>query len=241
MNIHGKTALVTGANRGIGREIVRALVAAGAAKVYAGGRDLASLADTVAIDPSRITPLAIDVTNASDVASLAARAPDVTVLINNAGVLDFGTALDAPLDAFERNFAVNLYGTLNVTRALVPVIAGHGGGAIVNLSSVVALASMPGLAAYNASKAALHSLTQSLRATLKPQGIAVTGVYPGPVDTDMAASIPFDKTSPRVVAEAIVAGVIAGAEDVWPDPMAAQVGEIWLRDPKAVEHQFAAM
>ena len=135
----------------------------------------------------------------------------------------------------------NLVGALQVTRALAPVIAGRGGGAVVNMLSVVALASMPGLAGYNLSKAALHSLTQSLRAVLKAQGIAVHGAYPGPVDTDMAAAIPFDKTSPKAVAEAVLAGVGAGVEDIFPDPMSAGLAPRWFSDPKALERQFATM
>ena len=236
MNIQGSVALVTGANRGVGRELVQALVAAGAARVYAAARDVSGIAGT-----ATVVPVALDVTNAAQIAALKAKLTDVTLLINNAGVLDFGSAVEAPVSAFERNMAVNFYGSLNVTQAFAPVISGNGGGGVVNLLSVVALASMPGLAAYNASKAALHSLTQSFRASLKSQGIAVFGVYPGPVDTDMAAGIPFDKTSPAVVARAILTGVSEGREDIFPDPMSEQVAGVWAHDPKALERQFSAM
>ena len=236
MNIKGSVALVTGANRGVGRELVSALVEAGAAKVYAAARDVSGI-----VGSTHVVPVALDITDAAQIAAVRAKLTDVTLLINNAGVLDFGSALEAPIAAFERNMAVNVYGSLNVTRAFAPVIAGNGGGGVVNLLSVVALASMPGLAAYNASKAALHSLTQSFRATLKSQGIEVFGVYPGPVDTDMAAEIPFDKTSPAVVARAILKGVGEGREDIFPDPMSEQVAGVWAHDPKALERQFSAM
>ena len=236
MNIKGSVALVTGANRGVGRELVSALVEAGAAKVYAAARDVSGI-----VGSTYVVPVVLDITDAAQIAAARTKLTDVTLLINNAGVLDFGSALEAPIAAFERNMAVNVYGGLNVTRAFAPVIAGNGGGGVVNLLSVVALASMPGLAAYNASKAALHSLTQSFRATLKSQGIEVFGVYPGPVDTDMAAEIPFDKTSPAVVARAILKGVGEGREDIFPDPMSEQVAGVWAHDPKGLERQFSAM
>ncbi|BBE70769.1 SDR family NAD(P)-dependent oxidoreductase [Oharaeibacter diazotrophicus] len=241
MRIQSTVALVTGANRGIGREIVSALVAAGAAKVYAAARDVARLAETVAIAPDRVVPLALDVADRQAVAALATAVPDLRLLVNNAGVLDFGSALDMAPEAIERNFTVNFYGPLLTTRALAPVIAGNGGGAVVNIASVVALASMPALAGYNASKAALWSLSQSQRGSLAPLGIAVHTVFPGPVDTDMAAEITFPKTSPADVARAIVEGIESGRDDIFPDPMSASVYEAWRADHKAIERQFAAV
>lgn len=241
MKIQSTVALVTGANRGIGRELVAALVAVGAAKVYAAARDVERLTDTVAIDPDRVVPLALDVTNRQAIAALAAAVPDVRLLVNNAGVLDFGSALDMAPEAIERNFTVNFYGPLLTTRSLAPVIAGNGGGAVANLSSVVALASMPALAGYNASKAALWSLSQSQRGSLAGLGISVHTVFPGPVDTDMAAEITFPKTSPADVARAIVEGIEAGRDDIFPDPMSSSVYEAWRTDHKAIERQFASV
>lgn len=241
MKIQSTVALVTGANRGIGREIVASLVAAGAAKVYAAARDVERLTETVAIAPDRVVPLALNVADRRAVAALAAVVPDVRLLVNNAGVLDFGSALDMPPEAIERNFTVNFYGPLLTTRALAPVIAGNGGGAVVNVASVVALASMPALAGYNASKAALWSLSQSQRGSLAALGIAVHTVFPGPVDTDMAAEITFPKTSPADVARAIVEGIEAGRDDIFPDPMSAGVYEAWRTDHKAIERQFASV
>jgi NAD(P)-dependent dehydrogenase (short-subunit alcohol dehydrogenase family) len=240
MHISNSVALVTGANRGIGRQLVAALIRAGARKVYAAARNTADLAGTVALDPKRVVPLRLDVTDRAAVAGLRAAAPDVTLLINNAGVLDFGTALDVDIEAIERNLAVNLYGPLLVTRALAPAMIANGGGAVANILSVVALSSMPGLAGYNLSKAASHSATQSLRATLAPRGVSVHGVYPGPVDTDMAASIPLAKTSPADVADAVIRGIEENREDIFPDAMSASIADVWFRDPKAVERQFAA-
>lgn len=241
MNPKNATALVTGANRGIGREIVRALLAAGAHKIYAAARDDATLGGTLALDPARVVPLKVDVTDRAAVAALATRARDVTLLVNNAGVLDFGGILEAPHEAIERNFATNFYGKLNMARAFAPVIEANGGGAIINLLTLVALASMPGLAVYNASKAAAWSMTQSLRASLAGKGVEVFGVFPGAVDTDMLAGVDMPKTSPAEVARAIMQGVAEGREDIFPDPMSTQMYAAWKQDHKAVEKQFAAM
>jgi NAD(P)-dependent dehydrogenase (short-subunit alcohol dehydrogenase family) len=239
MNLEQSVALVTGANRGIGRALVQALGAANVAKVYAAARNVQKLNGSG--NDRRVVPLAIDVTDERSIAAVVERAGDVTLLINNAGVLDFGSVLDAPQQAFERNFDTNFYGVLGMSRAFAPVIERNGGGAIVNILTLVALASMPGLGVYNASKAAAWSLTQSLRAGLSGRNIAVYGVFPGAVDTDMLAGVDMPKTSPADVAQAIVAGVSDGVEDIFPDPMSSSLYEAWRKDHKAVEKQFAAM
>jgi NAD(P)-dependent dehydrogenase (short-subunit alcohol dehydrogenase family) len=241
MQVRNSTALVTGANRGIGRALVHALLGAGARKVYAAARDLSKLDATIPFDRTRVVPLKLDVTNAPSVEAAARTASDVTLLINNAGVLDFGGILDTPLDKVERNFGTNFYGKLAMARAFAPVIEKNGGGAIVNILTLVALASMPGLAVYNASKAAAWSMTQSLRASLAARNIKVYGVFPGAVDTDMLAGVEMPKTSPEDVARAAIAGVIEGREDIFPDLMSQQMYQSWRLDHKAVEKQFAAM
>ena len=239
MEIKGSTALVTGANRGIGRALVGALLNAGAAKVYAAARRIDTLEDF--LDNKRVLPVSVDVTDDKAIAALAERTRDVTLLVNNAGVLDFGPVLDAPLTAFERNFATNFYGVLAASRAFAPVIERNGGGAIVNILTLVALASMPGLGVYNASKAAAWSLTQSLRASLAGRNIAVHGVFPGAVDTDRLAGVEMPKARPEEVATAIVAGVSQSREDIFPDAMSASLYDAWRKDHKAVEKQFAVM
>lgn len=240
MLVKDTTALVTGANRGIGKALVAALLERGAARVYAAARNAETLGAVVALDPARVVALPLDVTDRAQIETLAVRAPDVRLLVNNAGVLDFGSPFDVSLEALERNLAVNYYAPLLTARALAPVIERNGGGAVVNLLTIVALASMPALAGYNASKAASWSMTQSLRGALAARGIAVHAVFPGPVDTDMAAAIPLDKTSPADVAKAILDGVEAGRDDIFPDPMSTSVYEAWKADHKAVERQFAA-
>jgi NAD(P)-dependent dehydrogenase (short-subunit alcohol dehydrogenase family) len=239
MNIEQSVALVTGANRGIGRALVEALLAANVGKVYAAARSVDKLAAFAG--DRRVVGVPLDVTDDRSVAALVKRSSDVTLLINNAGVLDFGSVLEAPQQAFERNFGTNFYGVLTMSRAFAPVIEGNGGGTIVNILTLVALASMPSLGVYNASKAAAWSLTQSLRAGLAGRKIAVYGVFPGAVDTDMLAGVEIPKTSPQDVAKAVVGGLSQSAKDIFPDPMSASLYEAWKKDHKAVERQFAGM
>lgn len=237
MKIERSIALVTGANRGIGRSLVGALLAGGAAKVYAAARDPKKVD---ARDP-RVVPLELDVTDADEVAAAAKAAGDVTLLVNNAGVLASFDLLTAPRADLERDLATNFFGTLAMARAFAPVVERNGGGAIANVLTVVSLASMPALGGYSAAKAASFSLTQALRASLRGKKIEVHAVFPGPIDTDMAKDIQLPKTSPDEAARAIVEGIARGDEDILPDPMARQVFAQWTRDPKSVERQFGAM
>jgi NAD(P)-dependent dehydrogenase (short-subunit alcohol dehydrogenase family) len=241
MKIQNATALVTGANRGIGFAFVQALLQAGAKKVYATARKLDSLSAVTALAPDRVIPLQVDVTDHNSIAALAARTGDVNLLINNAGILAFGSILDVPTETISSQFDTNFYGTLNMSRAFVPVIEQNHGGAIVNLLTLVALASMPGLSTYNASKAATWSLTQSLRASVAAKGISVHGVFPGAVDTEMLAGVDMPKTSPADIVAAVLAGIESGQEDIFPDPMSTQLYTAWKQDHKAVEKQFATM
>jgi NAD(P)-dependent dehydrogenase (short-subunit alcohol dehydrogenase family) len=240
MQIESAIALVTGANRGIGHALLHRLLADGVRHVYATARTQQE-ADKLAALDERVTGLVLDVTKPEQVAAAASRARDVTLIINNAGVLDFGSFLDAERAKVDRNFATNFYGTLDVTRAFVPVLETNGGGTIVNLLTLVALASMPGLSVYNASKAAAWSMTQSFRATLAARNIKVMGVFPGAVDTDMLAGVDMPKTGAAEIAAAICAGIANDSEDVFPDAMSAGLYEQWKADHKAVEHQFALM
>lgn len=241
MEIKKAVVLVTGANRGIGRALVEAFLQHGASRVYAAGRRLADLAPVVALDPKRVQALQMDVTKPDEIAAAAATAKDVNLLINNAGVLDFGSLLDVPIDALHRSMETNYYGMLHATRAFAPAIEANGGGAVVNILTVVALASMPGIGAYNASKAAAWSMTQALRADLSNRGIQVFGVFPGPVDTDMSRQIEMPKTPASEVARAVLEGIEAETEDIFPDPMSKQIYSAWTADHKAVERQFASM
>ena len=240
MQIKNSVALVTGANRGIGRAFVEALLERGAGRIYAAARDLDSLDAIVRLDPKRIRALKLDVTNAADARAAAAQAKDLTLLINNAAVLSLGRLSDIPVDAVRGDMETNFFGLLNVITAFVPVLE-RNEGSVVNILTLLSLASMPGVAAYNASKAAGWSLTQSFRADLAKRGIRVHGVFPGAVDTEMARSFEIPKPPAIDVARATLDGVDADEEDIYPDPMSQEVYAAWRADHKAVERQFAAM
>lgn len=235
MKIEGAVALVTGANRGIGRAIVDALLEANVAKVYAAARDTRTVPDW----GPRVVPIALDTTNPDSIATAAARAKDVTLLVNNAGVFNGMNLLTTDVSGLEADFRTNVLGTLAVTRAFVPVLEGAREGTIVNILSLVALASLPAMGGYAASKAAAYSVTQAVRAELRSKGISVLAALPGPVDTDMVRHIPMAKASPVDTAKAIVAGIARGDEEIFPDAIAEQLGAVWRKNPKAYEQAFA--
>jgi NAD(P)-dependent dehydrogenase (short-subunit alcohol dehydrogenase family) len=235
-------ALVTGANRGIGRAFVEALAGAGAERIYASARAAGSLDELVAIDPDRIVPVVLDVTDDWQITAAAARAGDVTLLVNNAGVGLYAKTIDDDgFEAAHTEMDVNYYGVVRMMRAFAPVLKGNGGGTIVNILSVGALLGFPFAGTYFASKAAAWSATQSARAELRPAGTQVIGVFPGPIDTRMAEGVEMEKAPPSVVATATLAAIAEGVEEVFPDPMAKEFREALAADPKALERQFGEM
>jgi NAD(P)-dependent dehydrogenase (short-subunit alcohol dehydrogenase family) len=237
--VNAGTALVTGANRGIGRAIVEALLARDVQKVYATARDVETLAD-LAVDP-RVVAVRLDITDTDEITAAVATAGDITLLVNNGGSLEFADLLGGDLAAIDADLKTNYFGTLAVTRAFVPVLRDNGGGAIVNMLSLVALGAVRGMGGYSVSKAAAASMTQAVRAQLADMGITVHGVFPGAVDTDMIRAFEIPKTSPAEVAHAILDGVEAGDEDIFPDPMARDGHQAWRDDPKALERRMASI
>lgn len=232
MSLSNKVILVSGANRGIGAATVRELLKADVAKVYAGARDVNALPD---FGDARVVPLQLDVTSDASVNAAANAATDIDVLVNNAGTMGFGDAIASSQETIEADMQTNYYGTLRVIRAFTPRFVSRGSGTIVNVVSVVGLAAVPLLAGYSASKAALQSLTQSLRGTLEKSGITVLGIYPGPVDTDLAKPIPLEKVTPEYAAVNIVRGIERGQAYIFPDPMALQVEHLWANNGRQLE------
>ena len=233
MEIAGKSVLVTGANRGIGRALVEELLDRGVGRVYAGSRKPFAHTDW------RVVPLALDVTRRDQVEAAAAAVSALDVLINNAGIA-LGDDL-SDTDALDRHFAVNLFGPWSMVQAFLPQLV-RARGAIVNNLSLAAFAPLPVVPAYSISKAAAFSLTQSLRALLGGRGVSVHAVLTGPVDTDMTRGFDIPKTAPQLVAQGILDGLARGEEEIFPDPMSASMAESWRGGAaKALERMNAAM
>jgi len=237
--IEGRVALVTGANRGIGRALTEALLNRRVRKVYATARNPETLG---ALHDERIVALRLDVTNAEQIRAVGDATSDVELVFNNAGLL-LATALEdaAIVDQARREMEVNYFAPLQLLHRLAPTLAANGGGAVVNIGSAAGLSNIPFFPTYSASKAALHSLTQAARVLLGPQGTSVFGVYAGPVDTDMVRDLALPKTSPHDVASAILDAIEAGQEDIFPDAFAIDFGRQFASSPKASEQQIAAM
>lgn len=209
VNIKGSTVVVTGGQRGLGKAIVDEFLRRGAAKVYATAR-----APKPSADP-RVVGVELDVTKPESVAALAASAPDAEIVINNAGVLSGRKLLDADIEDVRAVFETNYFGALRVAKAFAPILAGNGGGALVDIASI--LSWMPGSGAYGDSKAALWSMTNSLRIELEKQGTVVLAAHLSFTDTDMAAGFDAPKNDPRDVARAIVDGIERGEAEVLAD------------------------
>lgn len=217
MDINGSVALVTGANRGIGMAFTEALLAHGAAKVYAGVRDIKS--DLA----SGLTPLQLDVTDEEQVAAAARAADDVSIVINNAGVTGGPSLLEGSLDGARREMEVNYFGTWAVSRAFAPVLAANGGGALVNMLSVASWVANRQFPSYAASKSAQWSLTNAFRLALRGQRTLVVGVYAGYVDTDLAADVDSPKILAADVAEAAMTGLLNDEPEVLVDEVTRRV------------------
>jgi NAD(P)-dependent dehydrogenase (short-subunit alcohol dehydrogenase family) len=203
--LRGVVALVTGANRGIGRAFTRELLARGAAKVYAGARDPGSVKDSGAI------PVRLDVTDPEQVAAAADRCGDVDLLINNAGIFHVGSLLDGPsIDDAREEIETNLLGTLSVTKAFAPVLGRNGGGAIVNTLSVLSFINYAPWGTYSVSKAAAWSMTNSVRDELADQGTLVTAVHSALVDTEMTKGLELPKITPEAYVKTALDAVAAG-------------------------------
>jgi NAD(P)-dependent dehydrogenase (short-subunit alcohol dehydrogenase family) len=213
-HIEGTTALVTGANRGLGKAFVQALLDRGAAKVYAGARN----PGTVDVTDARVVPVQLDITNLDDIAAAARDCTDVSLLINNAGAMLLRPFLSAPdVSAARTEMETNYFGTLAMARAFAPVLGAAGGGSLVNMLSVVSWYAPPFNASYCASKSAQWALTNALRVELHAQGTLVVGVHAGFIDTDMAAAVDDPKISAQEVAGQTLDAIEKGQPEVLAD------------------------
>jgi NAD(P)-dependent dehydrogenase (short-subunit alcohol dehydrogenase family) len=238
MQIEGSTALVTGANRGIGKAFTDALLERGAAKVYAAARDVATITDP------RVVPVQLDVTDFDRVAAVAKELDDVEIVVNNAGVGHVGFPLEAPLEHARAQLETNYLSLVANMQAFAPVLARNGGGAFINMLSVVSWIASPRLATYSASKAAAWSFTNAARIELGQQGTQVLAVHVGFVDTDLTAGLDAPKVSAVTVATSALDALEAGEREALVDDVSRAVKAGLSDDQNAlypqVEQEFAA-
>jgi NAD(P)-dependent dehydrogenase (short-subunit alcohol dehydrogenase family) len=216
MDMHGTTALVTGANRGLGRALASELLARGAV-VYAGARKPEQ------IDLPGVRPLQLDITDAASVQAAVEAAGDVTLLINNAGSSTGADLLTGEEELLRLELETHYFGTLRTTRAFAPVIEANGGGAVLNILSALSWLVLPEIGAYSAAKSAEWSLTNALRLQLAPRGIKVSGLHVGFMDTDMASQVTAPKVDPADVARTAVDALEAGAAEIVVDDVSRGV------------------
>ena len=216
MQIEGKTALVTGANRGLGRHLARQLRDRGAV-VYAAARDVG------AVDLPGVTPVALDITDPASVAAAADATGDVAILVNNAGSSTRSSLLTGDLAGIRLEMDTHFFGTLTVTRAFAPQLAAHESSAVLNVLSVLSWLSIPASGAYCAAKSAEWSLTNALRLELAPHGTRVSALHVGYMDTDMTRSLDVAKSDPADIARLAIDGLEAGDSEIIADEITKQV------------------
>lgn len=240
MRIEDSVALVTGGNRGIGEAFVRALLAAGARRVYVAARNLVDAAHLVAEAPDRTVAVELDVTRPEQIAAAAAQCGDVQVLVNNAGAFLNHRLIGADdIVAAREEMEVNYFGVLQMCRAFAPILARNGGGAIANVLSSGGLVAAPTMGGYSPSKFAGRAATTCIRAELAEQGTQVSALIVGSVDTRMAAHVAGQKEPPAVVAQAGLNAIRRNIDELDTDRMATEVRAALQRDPKALERSMA--
>lgn len=238
MNFQNKTIFVSGANRGIGKALVEALLQRNIKRVYATSRNLDNLPDFA---DTRVVPLSLDITVPKQVLSAAQSAPDIDILINNAGRATYDSMLSGELEGVTADMDTNYFGTLNMMRAFIPGLENQKAPAIVNIASIAAFVNFPFLGGYSASKAALFSLSQGARIELEAKGIQVHTVNPGPIDTDMAKAVEMEKMSPQDAATAILNGLEQDQHDIFPDPTGQAMFAAWQTNYRNLERSVSDM
>lgn len=240
MDIKGCVALVTGANRGIGEAFVRVLIEEGAARVYAGARDPASAAHLEEAWPDRVKAIRLDVTQAGQVEAAARDCPDVSVVVNNAGVFTNRLLIGADdLSGARQEMEVNYFGPVAMARAFAPILKTNGGGAILNVLSVGGILAAPNMGGYSPSKFAMRAAGNCIRAELAGQGTSVTSLIVGSVDTRMASHVKGAKEAPEDIARAAMRGITRGTDEIDTDRFAIEMRAAQARDPKGLERQMA--
>jgi short-subunit dehydrogenase len=235
MNIEGQTVLVTGASRGLGRALSLAFADAGARQVFAGARKDSDLERLVA---DRITPVKLDVTCDADV-NATKQLGAIDILVNNAGVASYGNPVAMNFDDAVSEMEVNYFGALRMTRALAPAMVERGVGMIVNVATAFAKINLPLVGTYCASKAALLSLGQALRAYLKDKGVHVMTVMPTTIDTDMAKGADVPKMASEFVASEILRHIREESIDPPIGEEAERVLDGLRNDPVALEQMLS--
>ena len=239
MEISNTTVLVTGANRGLGLALVEKLLDSGVARVYASYRSEKSRSVLQEFG-ERVVPVHLDLDDPTTIEHLSGQVPSLNILVNNAGTFTGTDLLEDTETQLRNDLETNVFGTLAVTKAMIPALRKEDSAAIVNVASIAALAAMPSYGGYSISKAAVHSMTQSFRGKLKADGIAVHGVYPGPMATRMTEGLGMETTPAPVAAEKILDGIRHGDEEIFPDATSEQVGALFFRSPKELERNFTA-
>ena len=236
--IKDRIVFITGANRGIGKALVKAALDQGAKKVYAAARDTAKIDD---LGDKRVVKVKLDINDRAQREAAVKQAADTQVLINNAGIATSGSGVTTPMEDIERDMKTNYFGTLAAMRAFLPVLQKNKPAAIANVCSIASFVNFPPFGGYSASKAALFSITQGARIELAGQGIAVHSICPGPIDTDMARGIDMEKTSPEDTAQAIIKALEAGEPDIFPDKGGREMFELWSKNYRDLEASVADM
>lgn len=246
-SVNNKIALVTGANRGIGLGFVKILLEQGAKTIYATVRNDEYIDQLVALAPTVIKVIKLDLLNANDIAQLASQVSELDILINNAGIANAALCTQAhSVELTRYEMDTNLYGPMRVTQALLPALQRSPQATVINIASMAAIAHFPNLGPYSLAKAALHSYTQGLRMELSASAgqapaINVVGVYPGPIDTRLSAGADMEKPQPEAVASYCFNAIANGEEDVFPDPFSQGMRAQFLEHPKQLETIFASM
>lgn len=233
-----KVILITGANRGIGKSLVKASLEKGARKIYATSRDLNKMPD---FGDERVVTLELDITDNAQILEVAEKTKDVEILINNAGLFNPGTILDGEISGMELDMKTNYYGTVNMMRAFTTILENNTPSKIVNIVSIAAYSPLPSIAGYAASKSALYSATLSVRIEVGKKGITVHAVNPGAIDTDMNKGSDWDMPAPDGIAKIILDKVEAGELDIVPDEMGLGMFNAWKEEPSKLAEMFSNM